>query len=216
MTATRLGRRRRRLVALLGVMVLAGAGCATQKEKEQAQEQDAVTRPEWRVGDRWVFQHTTLAGAATIVTHQVVSATLEGYTIRVLGHAGETTRQWTPELHLVRETLSGGATARYDPPASYYAWPLTLAKSWSQEFQYTDGRNDGRYVNTWKVAGTLERIDTMAGRYYALPIERRSGAQRLETYWYSPRVRYWVRLEDYLRGYVEELVEFRPWGVSTP
>jgi hypothetical protein len=45
-------------------------------------------------------------------------------------------------------------------------------------------------------------------------VDRRSGTQRLESYWYNPRVRYFVRLEDYLRGYVEQLVEFRSWGSS--
>jgi hypothetical protein len=45
-------------------------------------------------------------------------------------------------------------------------------------------------------------------------VERSSGTQRLETYWYSPRIRYWVRLEDYARGYVEELVEYKSWSGS--
>ena len=78
----------------------------------------------------------------------------------------------------------------------------------------TDGRNDGRYANTWKVGETIEPIDTVAGRFYTLRVERWSGAQRLETYWYSPRIRFWVRLEDYLRGYVEELVEYKSWSGS--
>ncbi len=64
---------------------------------------------------------------------------------------------------------------------------------------------------------TVERHALDFGRerqakFYALRVERWSGTQRLEVYWYNARVRYWVRLEDYLRGYVEELVEFRPWG----
>jgi hypothetical protein len=201
-----------RLAVLLGVLILAGVGCATQREKEKAEGEDVVPRPEWRVGDRWVFQRTTLGGVAVVVTHQVVSATLEGYTVRVLGLATETTRHWTPDLHLAQEAQGGRPSVRYDPPAPYFVWPIGPGKTWTQEFQYTDGRNDGRYANIWKVAETIEPIDTVAGRHYALRVERWSGTQRLEAYWYSPRVRYWVRLEDYLRGFVEELVEFRPWG----
>jgi hypothetical protein len=34
------------------------------------------------------------------------------------------------------------------------------------------------------------------------------------SYWYSPRIRYFVRLEDYLGGYVEELVEYKSWSDS--
>jgi hypothetical protein len=166
------------------------------------------------VGDRWAFQRTSLTGATAVVTHQVVAATAEGYTVRVLGLASTTTRQWTPDLHLIQEILADGRTARYEPPVSYFAWPIGPAKTWAQEFQYTDGRNDGRYANTWKIGEALAPIDTVAGRFYTLRVERWSGTQRLEAYWYTPRVRYWVRLEDYLRGYVEELVEFRSWGPS--
>jgi hypothetical protein len=200
---------RRDLLVLLTAVALLGATCATDK---QTKEQESVPRPEWRVGDRWVFQRTSLTGATTVVTRQVVSATTEGYTVRVLGMPSELTRQWTLDFHLVQETLGEGTTVRYQPPASYFTWPLRPGATWSQAFQYTDGRNDGRYENTWKVGETVEPVDTVAGRFYALRIERRSGTQRLESYWYSPRVRYWVRLEDSLRGYLEELVEFRSWG----
>jgi hypothetical protein len=200
-------------VALLGLLALAGTGCAVTDKDEQTKEQESVPRPEWRLGDRWVFQRTLVSGASIVVTHQVVAAR-EGYTLRVLGAAGDVTRQWTPELHLIAETLGGDASVHFDPAVMYFAWPMGPGKTWTQEFQYTDGRNDGRYANTWKISPTVVPVDTVAGRFYALRIERASGPQRLETYWYSPRVRYWVRLEDYLRGYVEELVEYRPWGSS--
>lgn len=199
-------------VLLLGAALLT-AGCAADTAK-QAAEQEVVTRPEWRLGDRWAFKRTTLSGASAVVTHQVVAATMEGYTVRVAGLAAEVTRQWTSDLHLAREALGDGTTIRYEPPASYFTWPLKPGATWDQAFQYSDGRNDGRYTNSWKVSEGIEAIDTVAGRFYVLRVERWSGTQRLETYWYSPRIRYWVRLEDYLRGYVEELVEFRSWSGS--
>jgi hypothetical protein len=205
--------RRLGLAVLLGTAALAGAGCAATEQEKQAKEgQEAIPRPEWRVGDRWVFQRTLLTGAPVVVTRQVVAATAEGYTVRILGMPSEATRQWTLDFHLVQETLGGGTTVRYEPPAAFFNWPLKPGATWTQEFQYTDGRNDGRYANTWKVSETPEPIDTVMGRFYSLRIERRSGPQRLESYWYNPRVRYWVRLEDSLRGYVEELVEYKSWG----
>jgi hypothetical protein len=205
--------RRLRRVVLLGVAALAGAGCAADMPKHAAQQYaESIPRPEWRVGDRWSFRRTVLDGVTTVVAHQVVAATLEGYTVRVSGLAGDVSREWTTDLGLVREAFGDGTTARYEPPATYFVWPLTPAKTWTQEFQYTDGRSDGRYANTWKIGTDVEPIDTVAGRFYALRIERWGGPRRLESYWYNPRVRYWVRLEDYVRGYVEELVEFRSWG----
>jgi hypothetical protein len=202
---------RRDLAVGLAVVAFLGAACATEAEKK-TKEHEAVPRPEWRVGDRWVFQRTALSGASAVVTRQVVAATADGYTLRVLGTPTEATRQWTLDFHLAQETLGEGTTVRYEPPASYFTWPLKPGATWSQEFQYTDGRNDGRYVNTWKVGPTVDPIETPAGRFFSLRIERWSGPQRLETYWYNPQVRYFVKLEDYLRGYVELLVEVRSWG----
>ena len=207
------GGRGLRLAVLLGAGALVGAGCAADMDKQAAEKAaESVPRPEWRLGDRWIFRRTAPDGTSAIVTHQVVAATAEGYTVRVLGLATEVTRQWTADFHLVRETPGDGTTARYEPPASYFAWPISPAKTWDQEFQYTDGRSDGRYANTWKVGAGVEPIDTVAGRFYTLRVERWAGPRRLEAYWYNPRVRYWVRWEDYLRGYAEELVEFRAWG----
>lgn len=200
------------LAAALLTALLA-PGCAPDLSKKGADE-EMVTRPEWRVGDRWSFKRTNLGGVSGVVTHQVVAASTDDYTVRVLGLGGEVTRRWTTEFHLVQETFADGTTVRYEPPASFFTWPLKLGATWTQDFQYTDGRNDGRYSNVWKVAPMIEAIDTVAGRFYVLRVERWSGTRRLEAYWYSPRIRYFVRLEDYLGGYVEELVEYKSWSES--
>ena len=197
----------------LAAAVLLSGGCATDAAKEE-DERQAVPRPEWRVGDRWIFNRTVLTGATVVVTHQVIAATTDGYTVRIQGLAADVTRQWTFDLHLAQETVGSGTPARFQPPAPYFEWPLKPGATWNQEFQYTDGRADGRYANTWKVASTIQPLDTVAGRFYTLRVERWSGTQRLEAYWYSPRIRYWVRLEDYARGYVEDLVEVRSWSGS--
>jgi hypothetical protein len=208
----------RRSIAGLGILLFAAVllgGCPLDMHKTAAEkDSDAVPQPEWRVGDRWSFKRTTLTGASGVVTHQVVGATTDTYTVKVLGLGGDVTREWTTDFHLARETFPDGTTARYQPPALFFNWPLKLGATWSQEFQYSDGRNDGRYSNTWKVAEGIEAIDTVAGRFYVLRIERWSGTRRLVAYWYSPRIRYFVRLEDYLGGYVEELVEYKTWSDS--
>jgi len=197
--------------------LLAGAlaaGCALDMPKSAA-EQEIVVRPEWRVGDRWTFKRTALTGATSVVTHQVIAAMLDAYTIRIDGLGAPVTRQWTRDFHLAQETFGGEPPVRYEPPAAFFTWPLKPAATWRQEFQYTDGRNDGRYTNRWQVGETIEALDTVvAGRFYVLRVERWSGTQRLASYWYSPRIRYCVRLEDYLSGYVEELVEYKTWSES--
>lgn len=202
--------------ALLAAVLLAVSGCPLDMPKSAAEKvaAESLPRPEWRMGDRWTFKRTALGGAESVVTHQVIAATTEGYTIRILGLVPEVTRRWTVDLHLVEEATADGSRVRYDPPALFFSWPFKPGDTWAQEFQYTDGRNDGRYANNWKVGPGVEPIDTVAGRFYTLRVERWAGSRRLEAYWYNPRIRYWVRLEDYLRGYQEELVEVRSWSGS--
>jgi hypothetical protein len=195
-------------LAGLGVALLLLSGCAVGGGKKD--DEDAVPKPEWRVGDRWVFQRTLASGQTVVVTHQVTEADGSGYTVRIAGPTPEITWRWTPALHLSQLARGGEVLSRFEPAAMYFVWPLILGKGWSQEFDYRDGRRDGRYTNRWQVGAQIERVHTLAGSFYAVRIERwGSRGERVDTYWYSPRVRYWVRLESYANGYAEELVEFR-------
>jgi hypothetical protein len=166
------------------------------------------------VGDRWVFQRSFASGQTAVVTHQVAEVDGGGYTVRIGGLGADVAWRWTPELHLSRIVRGGEVVSRFEPPAMYFLWPLGLAKEWSQEFDYRDGRRDGRYANHWRVGPQIERVHTLAGSFYALRIERRGGqGEPVDTYWYTPRARYWVKAESYASGYVDELVEFQ---VSAP
>jgi hypothetical protein len=194
-------------VVALGLLALV-AGCATTPPKPPEAD---LQRPAWKVGDRWVFRRnptSSLGGVASLVTHDVVEATPEGYTMRITRLNEEFTRYWTRELHLSHQESRGRPINRFEPAARYFDWPLLPGKSWSQEFEYRDGKSDGRYANTWQVAPQLARVDVLAGVFLAVRVDRLGGAgERLDSYWYSPPVRYWVRFEDYARHYVEELAE---------
>ena len=54
-------------------------------------------------------------------------------------------------------------------------------------------------------------MDVTAGVFLAVRVDRLGGGgERLDSYWYSPPVRYWVRFEDYGQRYFEELAELNP------
>jgi hypothetical protein len=146
-----------------------------------------------------------------MVTHEVIETTPDRYTMRITWLNSELTRHWTRDLHLAEHTQRGRPVNRFDPPAMYFAWPLTPGKSWSQEFDYRDGRTDGHYVNSWQVAKEPDLIDLVSGAVAALRVERRGGGgELLDVYWYVPQTRYWVRFTDHVSRFSEDLVEFRP------
>jgi hypothetical protein len=146
-----------------------------------------------------------------MVTHEVTEARADGYAMRVSSSSQDVTRHWTPALEVAGHTAQGRPLNHFEPAARYFDWPLALGKAWSQAFEYRDGRTDGRYENRWRVAKEPATVEVAAGWFITLKIERLGGdGQRLEAYWYAPAVRYWVRLQDDLGRYSEELVEVRP------
>jgi hypothetical protein len=199
-------------LGLVGLLIVAG-GCAIFRGSFEDKGEDEVPRPEWRIGDRWVFQRSTLSGQSAVVTHQVTAATGAVYTVRVTGLAEEVRSTWTADLHLASLAASE-RLVRFEPAAPYFRWPLKLGQTWSETLRQLDGPSETTAVHTWHVGKAIERIDTLAGSYYCVRIEHRMGAdQRVNAYWYTPRVRYWVRHEHYLGGYTEMLVET---SVSSP
>src|SRR5262249_55926206 len=75
---------------------------------------DAVPRPEWRMGDRWVYRRVTADGGTTIVTYLVTAVTIEGYTVRLVGLAPDVSETWTRELHLRARRVAGRAPSEYE------------------------------------------------------------------------------------------------------
>jgi hypothetical protein len=198
----------RRLGALALAGVLLAVGCAARVDPPPPAR---LGRPEWKVGDRWLFRRTPATGAPTFTTHEVIEATPEGYAVRMTRLGQDIIRYWTPELHLARQTAGGQPLNRFDPAARYFDWPLRPGKVWTQEFDYEDGRADGHYTNEWRVARQGERLDLVSGFFLALKIERLGAdGKPLDTYWYVPEVRYWARFTDHLNRYTEELAEFQP------
>jgi hypothetical protein len=194
--------------ALALAAVLLGLGCAARVDPPPAA---VLGRPQWRVGDRWLFRRTPATGTPTFNTHEVIEATPEGYAVRMTRLGQEVIRYWTPDFHLARQTAGSRLVNRFDPPAHYFEWPLRPGKVWTQEFDYEDGRADGHYANQWRVARDGERLDVTGGLFIALRIERLGvDGQPLDTYWYVPEIRYWGRFIDHLNRYVEELAEFQP------
>jgi hypothetical protein len=195
--------RRRDLLTGLGAAWLVG-GCASDPKPAP----ELLVRPEWRTGDRWVFRRTGTAGMTTVSIHEVIEATPTGYVMRMTRLGQEILRHWTRDLHLSHQTAGGRPLNRFDPPAMFFSWPLALGKMWEQEFQYEDGKADGRYVNRWRIGPKVEPTDVIAARFGALKIERfGEGDELLNTYWWVPQVRYWVRLTDHVNRYSEELIE---------
>jgi len=205
------GRDRARRGWLLAWPVLLLAGCVAFAQKPEPLPPEVAKRPEWRVGDRWVFVRTAASGVIRVVTYEVVADTTEGYQMWIAGLGPGITRWWTKDFHLVRQAVGERPLNAFEPAARFFAWPLALGATWRQEFEYRDRRHDGRYVNRWRVAERIEPVAVLLGSFPAVRLDQfDGGGQPLATYWYVPAVRFWGKFQSYTEGYVEELMEFTP------
>lgn len=201
----------RRARGALLALALALAACDRPLDVLGGANGEEVPPPEWRPGDRWVYQRTMSAGSVVVVTYVVTGATGESYTVHVRGLKPEVTETWTRDLHLKAQQIEGRGLATFVPPAMFFSWPLKLKQQWSQAFRFQDGRQDGDYANIWQAGALVNQITVPAGTYYTIRIERRgAGGEALDMYWYSPKVRHWVKRDSYGGGYVDELVEGPP------
>lgn len=207
-----LGARGRRAAwGLVAFLALTLCACDRPLDLDPDGKDQGVPQPEWRMGERWIYRRSAANGAVSVVTYLVTGATAEGYTVRLGGLRPEVTETWTRDLHLKEQRIDGRGAATFVPPAIFFAWPLRLRQTWSQSFRFQDGRQDGDYANIWQVGALVNQITVPAGTYYVLRIERRGASgEALDMYWYSPRVRHWVKRDSYGGGYVDELVEGPP------
>src|SRR5262249_47410959 len=135
--------RRRAFLGALGAgLAAAAAGCASDPKLPP----ELAGRPDWRLGDRWMFRREATAGGTSVALHEGVEAGPTGYAVRMTRLNQEITRYWTRDLHLSHQMAGGRPLNRFVPPAMFFSWPLALGKTWSQEFDYEDGRTDGHYT----------------------------------------------------------------------
>jgi hypothetical protein len=157
-----------------------------QCDKEPPAGATTWQRPEWRVGDQFVF----LRGESVKGEFVVTAVTAEHYAMRIknievrrtldLGNLGE----WSSR---------GDALHVLSPVDVRYSWPLWVGKRWSCEF--VDRSAGGEVVPTRAdyVVEDLDTVTVAAGTFPALRIvrtTRRLDAEdflpRWQVTWYSP------------------------------
>lgn len=177
--------------------------------------------PELKAGDTWVYEQINpYNGLLARTLTDTLKAAGNGYVIErrsdLPGDPLETETIVAPW----RETseTAGGTKRTFGTPLARILFPIAPGQAWREQATMTDGNGVQFLWQTYGVAIGWEKVTTPAGEFVALRVERRmnlgdydydwSDTQVVETYWYAPAVKRWVRLEH---GYerVELLVSPR-------
>lgn len=167
---------------------------------------ESVDKPDVHIGDRWAWQHinglanerdfTQIEDVVDISDNEIRTR------VRIKGKPGggiaTFTREWNP-IDVV--------SARYDPYLKDFAFPLQIGKKWdssADKMLFSNGKH-GKFFSKSEVVA-MEKVTVPAGTFDAYKInvsidaagtdEDANAGHTVETYWYAPTVKRYVKFEN--------------------
>ncbi len=156
---------------------------------------ETFARPEWSVGDRFVFRH----GGEQRVAVRV--AAVDEHVITLLDEAGGARNRIDRELgYLSVEIGEGSALTRWDPVDARFSWPLWVGKRWTCQYVLREEGGSDVPVLAEYHCDAREELTVPAGKFQALRIWRRSRPllegewlDRTDITWFAPELGQVVR-----------------------
>ncbi|MFQ5962533.1 MAG: hypothetical protein ACE5MG_14175, partial [Candidatus Methylomirabilales bacterium] len=198
---------------LLGAIALWLWGCAVRDSATPAAVPPPIPRinapPEWRPGDRWVYDWKLGAqtGTKTVEVLEIREVNeVPYYAVRI----GDIVHYYTLDLQWAGLVRDSRVEARMDPPQPWFVWPLEVGDRWLHRGVYEE-QDEKKEQNDSFAVVTAGAVEVPAGRFSALKVVREAtGSRDSDQYWYAPEVRWYVRwigrrgdvqFEERLRGY---------------
>ncbi len=164
-------------------------------------------RPEWKVGYQWRYAWTRPGTSGTITFEVVREDTFEGVPSYVV-RAGKEEYFYTKDVLGVLAGISGGRLSfKRDAPHQFFSWPLAVGKEWRSAYLRENvlGKSSQKYDYRMVVAN-IEEVKVSAGTFEAFKIETYAAysGNLSEERWYSPQVKYFVKIRIYGQEGVRE------------
>lgn len=175
-----------------------------------------ASRPQYRVGEAWVYERNDRKFLKSWNFKQEVIRYDEAtVTIREEKYGRPVTlRVYSSERNPIRETEENGRVLwEHSSPYPVFYFPLEVGKSWSEILLW-------RGFHPRQVSGIVaayEEVEVPAGKFFAFRVEildvmvMRPGAHWIhETFWYVPEVKNIVKYTHREDGVKVELVFYQP------
>jgi hypothetical protein len=151
----------------------------------------ASAPPEWRPGDRWIYEWTSGSDAGT-KTAEVAEIRevneLPYYVIKI----GGTDHFYTRDLHWAGAARDSRVEARMTPPQPWFLWPLEVGRRWEHRGLYEQPGTRHEQANTFAVVA-VERVEVPAGQFAAVKIVREGTGADTDQYWFVPEIRWYIK-----------------------
>ena len=167
-----------------------------------------VAAPELKTGDTWVYlQINPYNGLLARTLTDTLKPAPGGFVVERRSDQPSDAPNFETFSSPWRETgeVEGAKRRSFSSPLSRIPFPIAPGQGWREQSTVTDEHNVQFLWRAWGRAVGWERVKTAAGEFVALRIEREmnlgdydytwSDTHVVETYWYAPAVKRWVRLE---------------------
>ena len=179
-------------------------------------------KPEWKIGYWWEYR-SKRPGRSGIFTEEVIREDIFD------GIPSYVTKKGLIERFYTRDSLGAIASmsesreipiTKSEPPRQSLSWPLEIGKEWRNTYSLESKRYfplllKGKHsltIDRWLVVAKVEEVKVPAGIFEAFKIEHyESDSFLYAEYWYSPKVKWFVKIRIYHRdGSVRrrELISF--------
>src|SRR5438034_1323572 len=112
-----------------------------------------ATVPEWRVGDRWVYEWTSGQDRGTRTLEVRESTAVNGVEYYVVEIGPASQQYYTKNLHFAAAVQASRVLARMVPPQPWFVWPLKAAAQWSYQGVYEERGSSKRQSDAFGVVG---------------------------------------------------------------
>jgi hypothetical protein len=186
-----------RILAVTFLMVLA-AGCGwrgmltTPDPPAATAALSEATVPEWRPGDRWVYEWTSGQERGTRTIEVRESTAVNGVQYYVVDIGNSVQQYYTRDLHFAAGVEASKVLARMVPPQPWFVWPLKAAAQWNYQGVYEEPGGSKPQSDSFGVVG-VELVTVPGGEFRAFKIVRQTDRRDSDQYWYAPEVRWYVR-----------------------
>lgn len=172
----------------------AGPGLVTF-DREAPAGVTTFSRPEWSVGDRFVYRH----GGEQRVAVRVVA--IDEREIALIDETAGIRNVVDRDFGYLRLEDQGGAVVtRWDPVDARLSWPVWAGKRWACQYVLREDGGSEVPVLAEYHCDALETVTVPAGSFEALRIWRRSRPllegdwlDRCDLFWYAPTIGQVVR-----------------------
>jgi len=180
---------------VLGATVLLLTACAGREISPAAPGKPPLTQvnspPEWRAGDRWVYDWTSAnnTGTKTVEVLEIKEVNeLRYYVVRI----GDIDHYYTLDLKWSGIVRDSRVESRMVPPQPWLVWPLQIGSRWVHSGVYEERDTKKQHNDTFAVVAD-ETVEVPAGRFHAFKVVREASRLESDQYWYAPEVRWYVK-----------------------